>query len=327
MNRFAVITAAALTAGGMGYAGCDRDDTARNTPAATSGDTAGDKVDRAMDRAGDAMGDATDKTAAVARDAGAAVSDATREAGAAVSDAAQRAGATIRGADKGTAAAPDAEGIRDILASVTEAALTENGLNDLAERLVDADRNRLGEATSAEFAEHAALVKQFRADWQAKYGKDFDFEGAEETALPDAMFTVREGEIVKGPAGAEVDVDRNADGSTTVDVDAKSGVDSPDTTAADSNRNDPGRNVATVEVKASHGMPALSVPLIHEAPDNWRIDVPDSVDANKLKQNVLAHLKAAHAAKDQWPADVNQAYGAVAHHVLMALLDKPAAQQ
>ena len=311
MNRFAIIAAAALAAGGIGYVGCDRDDTASNTPR-PAGETAGDKVDRAMDRAGDAIGNATDKTV-----------DATRDAGAAVSDAAQRAGATIRGTDKGTAAAPDAEGIRDVLASSTEAALTENGLDDLAERLVDADRNRLGDAFSADFAEHAALVKQFRADWKAKYGQDFNFKGAEENALPDTLFTVRQGEVPKGAAGAEVDVDRDADGSTEVDVDTKSGVDAPDTAAADANRNDPGRNIATVELKASHGMPALTVPLIHEAPDAWRIDVPDSVDANTLRQNVLAHLKAAHDMKDQWPTDVNQAYAAVTHHLLMALLDQP----
>ena len=312
MNRFAIIASAALAAGGIGYIGCDRDDTASNTP----GETAGDKVDRAMDRAGDALGNATDKTV-----------DATRDAGAAVSDAAQRAGATIRGADKGTAAAPDAEGIRDVLASATEAALTEDGLNDLAERLVDADRNRLGEAFSADFAEHDALVQQFRADWKAKYGQDFNFKGAEESALPDTLFTVRQGEVPQGAAGAEVNVDREADGSTEVDVDSKSGVDSPDTTAADANRNDPGRNIATVELKASHGMPALTVPLIHEAPDAWRIDVPDSVDAEKLRQNILAHLKAAHDMKDQWPADVNQAHAMVTHHVLMALMDKPVQQQ
>lgn len=312
MNRFAIIAAAALAAGGIGYVGCDRDDTASNTPR-TTGETAGDKVDRAIDRAGDAVGNATDKTV-----------DATRDAGAAVSDAAERAGAAIRGGDKGTAAAPDAEGIRDVLASSTEAALTEGGLDDLAERFVDADRNRVGEALGADFPEHSALVKQFRADWKAKYGQDFDFKGAEENALPDTLFTVRQGEIPEGAAGAEVDVDRDADGSTEVDVDTKSGVDSPDTTAADANRNDPGRNIATVELKASHGMPALTVPLIHEAPDAWKIDVPDSVDADKLRQNILAHLKAAHGMKDQWPADVNQAYAAVTHHVVMALLDQPA---
>lgn len=313
MKHFAIVAAAALTFGSVGYFGCDRDETP-STPSGTKPkETAGEKVDRAMDRAGEVAGEATDKTIEAGKDAGAAVSDVAR-----------RAGDELReGVGEGTAAAPDAEDIRDLVASVTEAALTENGLDDVTEGLVDADRNRIGDAVEADFPDHAALVKQFRADWKTKYGGEFNIKD-EEAALPDTLFTVQQGEIGEGAAGAEVEVDREADGSTTVDVDRKSGVDSPDTAAADANRNDPGRNIATVSIKAAHGLPALSVPLIHEAPDNWRIDVPDSLDGNKLKENVLAHLQAAHGMKAKWPENVQDAYGAVSHHVLMALLDKPA---
>jgi len=323
MNRFTFVAAAAIAAGGIGYAGCDSNETAStggggNTTNAPSGETAGDKVDRMMDRAGDAVGNAVDKTAEATRDAGARVANATEGA----IEGARR---EVREGDKGSPGAPDAEGIRDILATVTEAAMKENGLDNLTARLVDADRDRIGAAVEADFPEHAALVRQFRADWKAKYNQDFDIQGAEEKVFREGMFTVTQSEVPRGAAGAEVDVDRNADGSgATVDVDAKSGVDSPDTTAADANRNDRGRNLASVAIKASHGMPALTVPLVHEAPDNWRIDVPDSMDGNKLRQNVLEHLKAAHAMKDQWPANADEAYAAVSHHMLMALLDQPA---
>ena len=56
----------------------------------------------------------------------------------------------------------------------------------------------------------------------------------------------------------------------------------------------------------------------------WR---PDTLDADKLKQNVVEHLKAAHGMKEQWPENVLDAYAAVTHHVLMAILDKPAGQK
>ena len=79
--------------------------------------------------------------------------------------------------------------------------------------------------------------------------------------------------------------------------------------------------VAYVTVAASHAMPELKVPLIHELPDMWKIDVPDSVDGSKLYDNLLTHLTMANEHKDQWPADVNDAYRMVAHHVLMAVLD------
>ena len=53
----------------------------------------------------------------------------------------------------------------------------------------------------------------------------------------------------------------------------------------------------------------------------WKIDVPDSVDGAKLYDNLLKHLTMANEQKDQWPSDVIDAYRAVAHHVLMAVLD------
>lgn len=297
MNR-SIILAATLAVGGLTYVGCDRNETASGTgydDTASASDTAGDKVDRGMKNAGDAVGDAVDSTVEAGKNVGDKIGDAAEEAGA-------RIRGTVNDADKGTAAAPDAEGIRDILASATEAALTEDGLDDLTERFADADRNRIGEAIGGEFPEHAALVKQFRADWKAKYNEDFDITN-EEAAFPDTMFTVRQGEITSGPTGAEI-----VAGDQPGDIDANL---------------EKGRNIATVAVMASHGLPEASVPLIHELPDNWRIDVPDTLTAQKLASSVVAHLKAAHDMKDQWPADVNDAYAAVGHHVLLAILDQP----
>jgi hypothetical protein len=76
-----------------------------------------------------------------------------------------------------------------------------------------------------------------------------------------------------------------------------------------------------VTVRESHGLPELKVPLIHEMPDLWKIDVPDSVDGQKLYDNLLKHLTMANEHKDQWPANVDDGYRMVAHHVLMAVLD------
>jgi hypothetical protein len=314
MNRFSrIFTAATLAVGGLAFVGCDNTETSRNTtPSNTStpadrDDTVADKTERAAERTADAVGTAAENTKEAARDAGGAIADATRKAGdklgSATDDARVAAGRVGEG-EQATAAAPDAEGIRDILASVTEAALTENGLDDLTERLVDADRNRIGDAIGQESAEHTALVKQFRADWKAKYGQDFDIK--EDKAFPDSMFTVTQGEIGDAaPSRTEVATGQAGD--------------------VDANR-EAGRNIATVQVAESHGMPAVTVPLIHEAPDNWRIDAPDTIDAAKLRSNVLAHLKAAHDMKAEWPANVDDAYAAVTHHVLMAVLDKPLAK-
>jgi hypothetical protein len=210
------------------------------------------------------------------------------------------------------------------MAQVAEASLTKGGLDDIVERFVDEDRNRLGQNLPKDNTELDGRIEQFRQDWKAKYGEDFNVKN-EEASL--AGFQIAQGEIGRGAAGVEVEVERRADGTARADVDNRSGIDRPDSATADANRNDPGRNIATIQVPASHGLPALTVPMIHEAPDSWRIDVPNSLTGDKLRANVLAHLTAANNMKDRWPADVKDADAMVAHHVLMAVMDKPVQQQ
>ena len=333
------LTAVAIS--GLALVGCKKEETtttaSRTTPSTTSPavdvdvDVNKDKVRDTADRAVDATERGLEKTGEVLKEAGRDTRDAAVAAGRKIDnavdrtvDSAQQAGA------RGTAAAPDAEGIRDVVAQVAEAAVTKGGLDDLVERLVDQDRNRLGQGQLDNHPDLDGRIDQFRKDWQAKYNQEFDIKD-EEQAFPNTLFAIAQGELGRNAAGAElkVDVDRNADGSQTarVDVDRRSGVDRPDSPAADANRNDPGRNVASIRVASSHGLPALTVPMIHEAPDRWRIDVPNTLTADKLKANVLAHLTHVDQMKDQWPADVNDAYAMVAHHVLMALLDQPVQQR
>jgi len=79
---------------------------------------------------------------------------------------------------------------------------------------------------------------------------------------------------------------------------------------------------ANVMVPASHGVPALTLPVVkdHEA---WRIDVPDDVTGQQLKQNLQDHLTAADEMKANWPADKLDGQRAMVHHVLEALMNKP----
>ena len=330
MKRHTFAAAAALALGALAGFGCDKDNsTATNTSTPTTSgttqpavevtvnkdkvrdtmDRTGDAIHRGAEKTGDALSNAADKTKEVAKDVGGEINDAAHRAADATrrtvdrtTDKAQEAGARVT-SPKGTAAAPDAEGIRDVLAQVTEAALTKGGVDDMVERFVDADRNRLGQGDLKNTAELDGRIDQFRKDWKAKYNQDFDIKN-EEAAFPDASFAITQGEIGRN----------DATGAT--------GTDSPASPAADTNRNDPGRNIAVVRVSGDQGA-GMTVPMIHEAPDSWRIDVPDTLTADKLKQNVLDHLTAADN-PDQWPSDVNQAYAAVARHVLMAVLDKPA---
>jgi len=239
-----------------------------------------------------------------------------------------------------------AEAIHDVMAQVAEAAMTKDGLDDIAERFVDADRNRLGENKDALKNDDAlnGKIQELSDAWKAKYGSEFDIKDEDKTYNL-AFAQITEGEQgsartasdkISGDAnktgdaasasgkvgGVGADASVNTDtGTAKVNVDNNTGVDKPNSNAADANRNDAGRNMATVHIAASHGLPALDVPFIHEA-GGWKIDLPDSVDANKLKANVAAALNDISMKKDQWPADADEAYRHVTHRVLAALLDK-----
>ena len=273
--------AAAVSVGGLALA--------PSTQAQDSNTTAGQKVDNAVDRTKDATGNAVDRTKAAAKDAKA-------------------------NWDQGR--------INTMLAQVTNASLTKGGLDDLIERFNDADRNRLGayfkdKNNKEKLDVLDGRIAQFQKDWKAKYGEDFRI-AKDDTVFGTSMFSVTRGEIgtdaqlagKRLPAGEKV---------TAGDVNAAA-RDGSGNTKLDGNI-EKGRNVAMVRVAQSHGLPELQVPLIHELPDMWKIDVPDSVTGQKLYDNLLTHLTMANEQKDKWPSDVNEGYRSVAHHVLMAVLD------
>jgi len=231
--------------------------------------------------------------------------------------------------DRTAAQSPNAEEIHDVLAQVAQAAFTKEGLDDMAERFVDADRNRLGQNKDAlkNTTEIDGRVAQLQEDWKGKYGQDFNIK--DEDKIYNAFATVTEGEETgaRTASGVKIEGDVSADRNRAdVKVENNTGVDAPKAnttgdTPADRNLNDPGRNVATVHIMESHGLPALDIPMIHEA-GGWKIDIPDSVDSNKLAANVKSALTSCGEHKDKWPATADEGYRAVTHKVLAAVFDK-----
>lgn len=302
-KHLSIVAAAALAVGGMGLSSLYAQDAA---PA----------QDNALERAADSTGEAV-------RDAGRATGEAARDAAQGTRDA------LSSGED--TAATPNAEEIHDVLAQVTEAAATKGGLDDLVERFVDADRNRLGQNQDAlkDNAELDGTIAQLHDDWKAKYNQDFDISDEKKVFGEGGFAMIREGEIGEGARTAGERLDSAAGQTDAAARDAANatpsdtGLDTPrvDTsgdTAADRNLNDPGRNVATVTIASSHGLPEVKVPMIHEA-GGWKLDIPDSVDAAKLRDGVKTAMSKVSSMKAEWPADANEAYRAVSHELLAAI--------
>jgi hypothetical protein len=232
-------------------------------------------------------------------------------------------------------AAPDAEGIRDTLALATEQAINKNGFDNLINRFVDADRNRIktNNLTQADWDKLNGRIDQLRKDWKTKYNQDFDID-KEEMVFND-QFRIVQDEIREAqPAGARMPGERPAPGTTDRDregaintpprdpgaPDIRPGAESDKVAGGDSNR-DPGRNIAKVTFPAMGAMPPMYISMIHEFPDSWKIDVPDTVDGRRLYDNLLTQLTALNEKQANWPADVNEGYRLASHYVMMAVCD------
>jgi hypothetical protein len=284
-KRYALVTSAAIAIGGLLVPQVLAQDDPTKGPAERTG--------QAIDRAGERVGDAIDR------------------------------------GTSGTVAAPDAEGIRDVIAQIAEASVTKDGLDDLVERFVDADRNRLGKSELDNNEKLNGIIDQFRKNWKAKYNQDFDI-GDEDAVFTNQFAMIMQGEIGEGarvagerlpgdtttPPGAPADPtvrDRPADAPGVGDRDRVAG--------GDTNR-DPGRNVATVMIKESHGLPAVNLAMIHEMPDSWRLDLPDTVSAEQLRGNLENALTKLNEKQAQWPSDVNEAYRHATHCIVLAVQGK-----
>src|SRR4051812_33578619 len=74
-------------------------------------------------------------------------------------------------------------------------------------------------------------------------------------------------------------------------------------------------------VPAMYGLPEIRTSLIKEHTAGWRFDIPNNITGQMLHDNLVRHLTMVADHPEQWPSDVDQAYGLVGHHALMALYD------
>jgi hypothetical protein len=259
----------------------------------------------------------------------ASAQNAVQRAGNAIERAGERLTGTTRPSDS---LAPDAEDIRETLREVTQAALTKGGLDDMVERFVDADRDRLNKDNDKFISkDHTTLdgrIAEFQKDWKAKYNQDFKIKDKE------AVFNSSFASIIQSEIGDNARLAAEQQNNTGMHVNNPPTGMQPDVNTSQANRDankigggdtnrEPGRNIASVHVTGSHGLPGFTVPMIHELPDSWKIDAPDSLTAQQFHDNLLKHLTELDEHKDQWPADVNDAYRLVSHHVLMSILNLP----
>jgi len=80
------------------------------------------------------------------------------------------------------------------------------------------------------------------------------------------------------------------------------------------------QNNALVMIAASGSTPAVTARFVNEG-GQWKLDIPDTVDAQKIQQNLNQQLGQLEDQKASWPADQNQAAVQATRVVLAALTD------
>jgi hypothetical protein len=294
-----VWTAAALAIGGYAF-----------IPQAFAADDAG----AAAQNANNAAQNAADNTSNAANNAANNASNSAQNAADKTSTGDRLTGTTA-------ADSKNAGDIRNTLKDVTEAAVKKGTFDDLVERTAAPDRQRIGKFAEEKFADLDGRADQFLKDWKEKYNQDFDI-GKADDIYNQQMVSISEMNPNEARTAGEKIKEGAKDTGAAISDAAKSTVGKD--TAEDAAKKDENRPTASAVIAASHGLPEVRLNLVSEFPDKWKIDLPDSIDGQKLKDNVLKHLTMVDEDKANWPADVNDAYRLVSHHMLMALQDSEA---
>jgi hypothetical protein len=256
---------------------------------------------------------------------------------------------TYNKGDNANVPAPDADAIRKNVGRMTDYAFARKGsFHDVVDYFVDADRDRIGKFKASDnFAKLDGRIDEFQKDWKAKYNEDFDLKKNYDSLNNEQFARIIQGEIgeARTAGGKEVPSaePQNVKGGTPQDLE-KSGVNQPDANSnkhfgGDTNR-EPGRNIATFLIQGNAQASAaiqpnnaqnpvqakmemnkqLPVPMIHEA-GGWKVDVPDTMDGQKLYDSLVNHLTKFDEDRANWPADKNEAYREATRHMMTALME------
>jgi hypothetical protein len=215
-----------------------------------------------------------------------------------------------------TSTNPD-EGIRTGLNKLTERALTKGDFNSMLEELSKPDRERARAFKGVDQGKLDVQIDRIQKSWMAKYGKEFKPDAK---AVFGAPLLIIEGEVTD-PAVALTTWPVACCSEQAVPAGARQ---APGTAkelkkTVRAEKLEKGRNVALVQFPAAHGMPALTVSMIHHLPAFWRIDVPNDVAGEQIYNDLLTQLTWIGDNSDKWPNDINEAYRLVAYHVASAL--------
>jgi hypothetical protein len=211
--------------------------------------------------------------------------------------------------------------IRSAFGAYEKAAVEKNGFKNVIDCLVDQDRDRLKKEYKEEKTDALNdVIAKLQGQWKTKYNQDFDITRSERQKAFSGI-VIQTGEVANPeqlagnwPIAQAVPTTEAQTAASKQDIDQAKNK----TFGGDVNL-DKGRDVAIAQVPEAFGLPEVRCSLIKEHVSGWRFDISNSMNGQMLHDSLVKHLQMVTDHPEQWPSDIDQAYGLVGHHVLMAL--------
>jgi len=219
--------------------------------------------------------------------------------------------------------------------AITEDGLSKTGFDNLVSKLVDQDRDRIknsvpnGKSLSNVDGNSnkrlSDLVASINDSFKAKYNHGFDIDVSKDY-FNNNFIHVLSGEVSdpqllvgKWPVEANSMHDMGKGDAGKVN---QSDVDQAKNKAFGGDVNlEKGRKVAIAHIPESHGLDSVTLSLIDEKLGGWKFDVPNTMTAEKLYNNLIDNLTYMNSMKDKWPSDINEAHRQFTHAVALSLCD------
>jgi hypothetical protein len=204
------------------------------------------------------------------------------------------------------------EDMTETLESATENAVKAGEFDDVVSKLVDQDRDRIGDFKDKKFADLDAQADKFQKAWKEKYNHDFDIDRAQTFS----NVLAAEGEIhdprqvlTDWPVNAETGAGRHADAQKHEPMNKE--------TRKQGNI-DKGREIGVVHLPKAGDSPAMYVSMVDEA-GGWKIDVPNDRTGQQIHDDLLKNLTMLNDHQQDWPSNETDASRVVVNCVISAI--------
>jgi hypothetical protein len=221
-------------------------------------------------------------------------------------------------------------GIEKAFKNLTEDALSTSGFDDVAGMLADQDydhvKKSLGKSPFSNVdgnnnKRFTDVVTSLSDAWKAKYNQRFSIDAG--TVFANRSLVILTGEVSdpnqltgKWPLDAGMMKASTAGKATAEDV-----RQAQDKAFGGRVNLEKGRNVGIATLHSGTTLRDLTASLIHETASGWKFDVPNTITAQQLYDNLVANLSYLDTHREAWPADVNDGYRLVTHAVVAAIYD------